>query len=172
MKTLLIMRHAKSNHAASQFSERERPLTTKGERRAAEMGAWLLERELLPQLILTSTAVRACHTAQLVAETSGYRGEIRALDELYMAEADETISLLQSLPEDLERVLVVGHNPGLESLIPLLTEQIVSLPAAGLADISLPIDHWGDLSMKTEAGLIELWRPKELLDQQIPFPER
>jgi phosphohistidine phosphatase len=170
MKTLLLMRHAKSNQADHQYPERQRPLTPKGEFRAAEMGAWILERELDPQLILTSTALRASRTAELAGSASGYQGEIQALDCLYMAEADEIIRLLATLPDALQRVMVVGHNPGLESLIPLLTEQIVSLPTAGLAYLKLPIEHWADLKTSTPAELVELWRPKEIETQSMAMP--
>ncbi|HEY3345220.1 MAG TPA: histidine phosphatase family protein [Anaerolineaceae bacterium] len=162
MKTLLLLRHAKLDQDDRHVKERQRPLTKKGERRAGEIGHWLKARELLPVLILSSSSVRACRTAELVAAASGYVGEVRLLDELYMAEADEILAVLRLLPDDLERVLVVGHNPGLESLIPMLTEQVVGLPLAGLADISLPVSAWGELKPKTHGDLIELWRPKEV----------
>jgi phosphohistidine phosphatase len=166
MKTLLLLRHAKSDQDDKQIKERQRPLTKKGERRAREMGEWLRERELLPELILSSSAVRTCRTAQLVAETSGYRGETRILDALFMAEADEILALLNILPDGLERVLLVGHNPGLESLIPMLTDQVAPLTLAGLAYVALPIEQWGELTRKTHGDLIELWRPKEVEAQQ------
>jgi phosphohistidine phosphatase len=165
MKTLILIRHAKSDQGDKHVKERSRPLTRKGERRAAEMGAWLKERELLPETILASSAVRACRTAELIAEASGYSGETRFLDALYMAEADEILVLLQYLPDELERVLVVGHNPGLESLIPMLTSQVAALPCAGMAYLSLPIDHWDELNKDTQAELLELWRPKEVETQ-------
>jgi phosphohistidine phosphatase len=164
------MRHAKSDPTDHQIKEQEWPLTEKGARRAAEMGAWMLARELLPQLILTSTAARTCQTAQLAARASGYHGEIKPIDGLYMAEADEIIRMLRGLPDELERVMVVGHNPGLESMIPLLTEQIVSLPPAGIAYLSLPVEHWKDLTIHTEAELVEHWRPKETQGQAEPVP--
>jgi len=168
MKYLLLMRHAKSNQIDHQWKERQRPLTPKGERRATEMGAWILERELLPQRILTSTAVRACCTAELIAGACGYRGEIQTCDDLYMAEANEILHLLRTLPDELERVMVVGHNPGLESLIPLLTREIAALPTAGIAYLALPIDHWSELKSRTRAELIEVCRPKEIEQQVMP----
>jgi phosphohistidine phosphatase len=167
MKSLLLIRHAKSDQDDKHVKERQRPLTQKGERRASEMGRWLRERELLPELILSSSAVRTCRTAQILAEASGYTGETRFLDALYMAEADELLTALRNLPDNLERVLLVGHNPGLESLIPLLTEQVAPLTLAGLAYISLQIEQWGELTRKTTGDLIELWRPKEVEAQQV-----
>jgi phosphohistidine phosphatase len=166
MKTLILLRHAKSDQDDHHVKERQRPLTKKGERRASEMGQWLKTRELLPELILSSSSVRACRTAELVVAASGYKGEMRLLDELYMAEADEILAVLHTLPDDLERVLLVGHNPGLESLIPMLTEQVIALPLAGLAYLALPIEGWADLKPKTQAELIELWRPKEVASIQ------
>jgi phosphohistidine phosphatase len=171
MKTLLLMRHAKSDQVDHRYTERQRPLTQRGERRAAEMGAGILERELSPEIILTSTALRAYRTAELAAHASSYRGEIYSFDNLYMAEADEIIDLLRGLSDEFERVMVVGHNPGLESLIPLLTGRVEGLPTAGIAYLSLPIEHWGDLKAKTKAELIELWRPKELVEDLVLSPE-
>jgi phosphohistidine phosphatase len=79
-----------------------------------------------------------------------------------MAEADDILKLLRKLPDEIERVMVIGHNPGLESIIPMLTERVESLPTAGVAYLSLPILHWKELKPKTKAELIELWRPKDL----------
>jgi len=128
----------------------------------------LKERELLPEIIFASSALRTCRTAELIVESSGYSGETRILDALYMAEAEVLLDLLQSLPDELERVLVVGHNPGLVSLIPMLAGQVVALPYTGLAYLALPIDHWDELDKDTEADLLELWRPKDVEAQINP----
>jgi phosphohistidine phosphatase len=122
----------------------------------------LKERELIPQIILSSPAVRATQTAEIVSKIIGFSGEIRIHEALYMAEAEDIIKLLRKLPDEIERVMVIGHNPGLESLIPMLTERIESLPTAGAAYLALPILHWKELKSKTKAELVEIWRPKDL----------
>jgi len=126
------------------------------------MGTWLQQQGMLPELILSSATQRACRTAELVAEASGYTGELRYIETLYMAEADEILELLRSLPDEIERVMVVGHNPGLESLIPLLTHEVEALPHAGVAVLSLKIKNWNSLRQKTRGKLKELWRAKKI----------
>ncbi|HEY3344865.1 MAG TPA: histidine phosphatase family protein [Anaerolineaceae bacterium] len=162
MKTLLIMRHAKSSWKDKNLKDRKRPLSKRGKRNAPQMGELIKEKELIPQLILASEAVRSHQTAELLTQASGYQGEVRYFDNLYMAEADEYLSALRKLPDDLERVLVIGHNPGLESLLPLLTGRVESLPTAAIAHLVLPIEKWKDLNKHTKAELVGLWKPKEL----------
>jgi phosphohistidine phosphatase len=165
MKTLLLMRHAKSSWKDDKLKDRKRPLSKRGKRNAPQMGKLMQEKELIPQLILSSPALRAKETAELFAEASGYQGEIRYEDDLYMAEADEILDALKDLPADLERVMVIGHNPGLESILPMLTKHVEALPTAAIAYLSLPIDSWHDLGKKTHAELIQLWRPKEIEEE-------
>jgi len=162
LKTLLLMRHAKSDQTNGDGGESQRPLTPKGERRASEMGLWLQHKEMLPELILSSATQRACRTAELVAEAGGYTGELRSVETLYMAEADEILEVLRPLPDEIERVMIVGHNPGLESLIPLLTHEVEALPHAGVAVLSLKIKNWNSLRQKTRGKLKDLWRAKKI----------
>lgn len=167
MKTLLLMRHAKSSWKEKNIPDHERPLNKRGRRDAPRMGHLLQERELTPQLILSSSALRSRQTAELVAETAEYAAEVLYLDELYMAEPEGYIAALRKLPDTVERVLLIGHNPGLETLLQMLSNRIESLPTAVLADISLPIEEWGVLSNNVEGDLVEIWRPKELQEEPV-----
>jgi phosphohistidine phosphatase len=162
MKTLLLMRHAKSSWKESKLADHERPLNKRGRHDAPMMGELLIERELVPQKILCSSALRARQTAELLAENAGYSEEITYSDRLYLAEADEYFSALRELPDDIDRVMLIGHNPGLETLLQLLSGQIQSLPTAVIAHLSLPVDSWADISSETAAELVEIWRPKEI----------
>ncbi len=162
MKTLLIMRHAKSSWKDKNLKDRKRPLSKRGKRNAPQMGELIKEKELIPQMILSSDALRARQTIELFSETSGFNGEVSYDDDLYMAEADEYLDAARKAPDEYERIMIVGHNPGLESLLPLLTGQVQSLPTAAIAHLALPIDHWKDLNKHTKAELIEIWKPKEL----------
>lgn len=169
MKTLLLMRHAKSSWKQKDLADQERPLNKRGWRDAPLMGHLLVDRELVPQRIVSSSAVRARETVEAIQgvlnEAGGFPGQVDYLDQLYMAEPPEYYSTLRAIPDDLERVMVVGHNPGLESLLQLLVNRIESLPTAVLAHIVLPIEHWNDLSQETTGELIEIWRPKEVRDE-------
>jgi phosphohistidine phosphatase len=162
MKTLLILRHAKSSWENEQLTDYERPLNSRGKQEAPRMGQLLREQDLVPNLIITSSAGRALATAEAVALASGYEQEIRATRSFYHADPEAYIELLQQLDDSLERVMVVGHNPGMEELVKELTGSWEAFPTAALAQVSLPIAHWRELEYETTGELVNLWRPKEL----------
>ena len=164
MKTLLILRHAKSSWRELGLSDHDRPLNKRGKRDAPRIGSLLSREDLLPDLIISSTAVRARKTAQLVMEASGYDGELRLEGDLYAAEPQAYVDILQALPDEIGRVMVVGHNPGLEELLEQLTRDAESLPTAALAQVSLNLEAWQDLDEDTQASLIHLWLPRQLTD--------
>ncbi|MEJ5314774.1 MULTISPECIES: histidine phosphatase family protein [Anaerolinea] len=167
MKTLLIMRHGKSSWKDPALPDRERPLAKKGIKASRRMGLFIQEKELIPQRILCSSARRSVQTAQLFCETCGCPDTVEVLDELYMAEAETYIRALQNLPDELERVMIIGHNPGLEFLLQMLSGELVSLPTSVIAHLTLPIQHWSELNEHTEGSLIEVWKPKELPEDII-----
>ena len=166
MKTLLVLRHAKSSWDDSALHDHERPLNGRGEKDAPRMGQLARDEGLTPDLILSSDAVRARLTAAAMAEVIG--GQILLDERLYLASAAEIIAALQSVvqrtvfQDSAATVMIVGHNPGLEELVAQLTGEWESLPTAALAQISLPIARWSDLDTDTRGTLVGLWRPKEL----------
>lgn len=167
MKTLLLMRHGKSSWKDPDLPDRERPLAKRGIKDSRRMGLFIQEKELIPQRILCSSAKRAVQTAQLFCETCGCPDTVEVLDELYMAEAETYIQTLRTLPEELERVMIIGHNPGLEFLLQMLSGELVSLPTTVVAHLTLPIQHWSELNDHTEGTLVEVWKPKELPEEII-----
>jgi len=166
MKTLILMRHAKSGWKDPDLEDRERPLNKRGKKDAPMMGKLLVEKELIPQIILSSSAVRARLTAEAVIEATDFKGEVRFLDSLYLGEPGAYLGELQHLPESVERVLVVGHNPGLESLLQILSGQVESLPTAAISHLVLPIKAWSELNGATEGDLVELLCPRDLKDKE------
>lgn len=162
MKTILILRHAKSSWASDTLSDHERPLNSRGKRDAPRMGRLLRDEELLPDLILSSSAVRARTTARLVAEACGYEGPIEQSRDFYLADAATFVDALSRLTDDHSRVLVVAHNPGLEELLDELTGEDERLPTAALAVVALPVERWQGLRADGQAQLMALWRPREL----------
>ncbi len=167
MKTLLLMRHGKSSWKHPELADRERSLTKRGVKASQHMGEFIAHKELVPQRIISSSAVRALETARLLAQECQCGDNITAVDELYLAEPDLYINYLRTLPDDLERVMVVGHNPGLESLLQMLSGKIEMLTTAVVAYLSLPINSWKDLNGETEGELIDLWRPKKLPEEIV-----
>lgn len=162
MKTLLILRHAKSSWKEDNLSDRDRPLNTRGKRDAPRMGELLRREDLVPDLMISSTAKRARDTADLVTEASGYEGEVILTDEFYMAEPEDYVSVLSQVDDAYNRVMVVGHNPGQELLVEFLTGVDEHLPTAALAQVTLPIERWADMNDETEGELVNLWLPRSL----------
>ena len=120
------------------------------------------EYGLIPDVVISSDAVRARRTAEAVAEAARYAGEILLDPRLYLAWPDDILSLLQRVRENAQTVMIVGPNPGLEQLVEQLTGEPQDLPTAALAQIGLPIDQWRDLKLSTRGRLVGLWRPEEL----------
>lgn len=166
-KTLLVLRHAKSDRGDKAARDHDRPLASRGEADAPRMGTTLAALDAIPDCILTSTAVRARETTRLVAAAMGYDGEIVEEADIYAASVDMLLDVLRDYDEETT-VLLVGHNPGLEELICLLTggvgaEPIVRLPTAGLACLALDIEYWSQLV--PESGLLQ-W----FLTPRIVYP--
>ncbi len=99
----------------------------------------------------------------MAAEASKFSGEIRVEEELYLARPTTIVEAIQkSAPQSAETILIVGHNPGLEELVGVLTGQKQLFPTAALAQIELPVERWDELTPATRGKLIHLWRPREL----------
>ena len=161
MKTLLILRHAKSSWDDESLPDDQRPLNKRGQKDAPRMGQLLKDNELLPNLILSSTAKRARDTVDLVTVASGYAGELRLMPELYSFLSGPYLEALRGFPDRYERVMLVGHNPGLEELLVTLTGVAAGLPTAALAEVSLPIQTWEELAPDASGELVNLWKPKD-----------
>lgn len=159
MKTLLVLRHAKSSWKEEGVSDHDRPLNKRGKRDAPRVGELLLDEGLKPELIISSTARRARKTASKVASQCGYQGIIELQGTLYLAPPGAYLETLRKVDDALDRVLVVGHNPGLEQLVAQLTGQHTPLPTATLAQIELDITRWRDINTQTRGNLIAVRQP-------------
>ena len=137
MKTLLILRHAKSDWSNSQLSDHDRPLNDRGQYDAPRMGAWLKQQDMVPDLIISSTAERALTTAEMVAMGCDFEGELRTTRKFYHAGPPTYIEVLNALPDSYERVMVVGHNPGMEELVSVLTDKDSRMTTANVAVVEL-----------------------------------
>jgi len=171
-KELLILRHGKSDWDSNQ-SDFFRPLKNRGKRGAQRMGAWLADQELIPDSIISSPAERALNTAEKTCKSMGLDARIVLKDQrIYEADLSNLLQLLSELPEKTQRVLLVGHNPGLEELLCYLAAGIKTaddgklLTTAALAHLSLTTS-WRSLS-KHSASLCSLIRAKSL-PKRFPF---
>ncbi len=161
-KTLLILRHAKSSWKNEKLKDFDRPLKHRGEEAANLIGKVLVMAELVPQVILSSPAQRAKQTTELVVAETKFKGELKYVDAFYMGEPENYILALKELPDAIERVMVVGHNPGLEALLQMLDGKVSSLTTGALAYLSLDIKHWSDLTNGTVGELISFWEPDSI----------
>ena len=162
MKTLLLLRHAKSSWKQPGLADHDRPLNARGKADAPAIGELIEQHDLVPDAIITSTAKRASKTARKVAAACGFERKIKKSRNLYMAGPAEYIGALRTHGEPHDRVMLVGHNPGIEEFVHQLTDQDEVMPTAALAEIALPIEDWEQLSYATRGELRNLWRPREL----------
>ena len=168
MRTLYLMRHAKSDWHSAAKSDFDRPLNPRGARDATRMGQWLNKNNIAPSLILSSPAERAKQTAVAVVEAMGLAAEqIQFNKDLYLADRPTLLHILHSVPEQTETVLLVAHNPGLDDLVewlapepPPLSESGKLMTTAAIAMFAVP-EARAKLKRNT-ASLRQLLRPKEL----------
>ncbi len=154
MKKLYLMRHAKSDWSGYYVSDFERTLNKRGKRDAPMMGE-VLKTKISPDLIVSSPAVRAKLTAEAVAEKLGYNPRnIRFEEDIYEASALELLRMIQSLPDDAQEVLLIGHNPGLTDLINHLGNvRLDNLPTASLVGFAFDVTHWQEIKPGTGSYL-------------------
>jgi len=161
MKSVLILRHAKSSWKDETLPDSERPLNKRGKADAPRVGELIQREGLLPDHIICSAAKRARLTAELAAAAAGYGGEIEIDRQLYGGGATAYLEALAKLDNRCERVLIVGHNPDVEDLLHGLTGRLEPMPTAALAWVELPVEQWQALNRRTPGRLAGLWRPKD-----------
>jgi phosphohistidine phosphatase len=161
VKQLLILRHAKSSWASDAVDDWHRPLNDRGERDAPRAGAWLKDHARVPDLIITSDAVRARATAEAVARAAGYSREIVLEPSLYHAGPADVIAVVNGIDDAVRTVLIVGHNPGLEDLVSRLSGEDHSLVTTALVALTLSIDRWSELDLNDAVSITATWQPSD-----------
>jgi phosphohistidine phosphatase len=144
MKTLTLVRHAKSSWKDSSLADRDRPLNKRGKRDAPEMGRRIVAAGIRPSLIVSSPAVRAWTTAKVIASEIGYPREFLQRDSaLYLASVNGILDVIASQDTGFNSLMLVGHNPGFTDfanyLVPGLTNNV---PTAGVVSVELDTDEW------------------------------
>ncbi|MGF1636774.1 MAG: histidine phosphatase family protein [Cyclobacteriaceae bacterium] len=150
MKTLYVMRHAKSSWENLSLSDQERPLSDRGKNDAPEMGRRLAAKNILPAIIVSSPARRARKTAKKVAKQIGYPKEkIQLNDELYFSGVRGLVDTLRNTPDVHKSLMIFGHNPDFTDLINHFTGAgIINVPTAGVVQIDFDIASWSELKGK------------------------
>ena len=173
-RELLILRHGKSDWAAG-TGDFARPLKNRGKRAAQRVGVWLWQQDLRPDVVISSPALRAITTAEKCVKAMGMNArDIIQDSRIYEAWLDELLMVLANVPRDAGRVMIVGHNPGLEDLLSYLSNDGLPmpddgklLPTAALAHLDMPED-WHDLQQGC-AEVRNYIRPRNL-PEGFPFP--
>lgn len=170
MRTLLLLRHAKSSWDDPGLDDYDRPLAPRGREAAPRMGAYMRQRDLVPDLIVCSTAARAEETLRLLLPSLGGGPRVRMLKSLYLAPPSRLLTVVHRLPDEAGRVLMIGHNPGLEAFAGRLAVDgggramrrlQKKFPTAALAHLTFEVASWREVA--SGGGRLEAFvRPKDI----------
>jgi len=174
VKELLLLRHGKSDWAVN-TDDFNRPLKSRGKRSAQKIGLWMAQNNYVPEYVISSSAKRAMETSKKACKVMGIDvKEIISDERAYLASAKELKQLIRSCPSHVNRLMLVGHNPGIEQLLMLLNKAQVEIPEDGkiMPTATLAIlkfeGEWRNISAH-QSQLIQLLRSRELPDT-FPFP--
>ena len=146
MKTLLLVRHAKSSWGDQTLPDHERPLNHRGRRDAPRAGERLRERGVAPDVIVTSTAVRARSTAMILAQALDLGSDLILEDErLYGASPEDLLDVIRALDDELACVMLVGHNPEIGELASRLSDEIADMPTCAVAEFRFDVADWAEI---------------------------
>lgn len=150
MKTLLLLRHGKSDWAEGGAEDHERPLARRGEKAAAVIGRFLSDVDQVPDLVVTSTAVRAKETARLAMEAGRWDCAVETTGALYGASPEGALEVIRGLVASADTVLLVGHEPTWSVLAGrLIGKGNLKMPTAGLVRIDTTAERWGAVGFGT-----------------------
>ena len=160
MKTLYLLRHAKSSWKDKTLPDHERPLNSRGRKAAETMSSFLKQERVKPDLILSSSAVRARETVDIMMRSVMRGIELRFDERIYGAPLEKLMEVVTQIDKEAHSALLVGHNPGLEELLQTLTGKTETMPTAALAKITFKTSVWNNI---VKGGALQ-WvvRPKDL----------
>ena len=161
MLTLYLLRHAKSSWDDASQQDFERPLNNRGRKACAVIGEVIEEKGIDFDLVLVSTALRTRQTIELVKERAKLRSEVSYDERIYEATVSQLLEVISQVDNDRKSVLLVGHNPGLEGLLTLLTGEHVHVTTANLAKIDINATQWS-ANLANKGTLDWIIRPKEM----------
>lgn len=146
-KTVMIMRHAKSSWENSSAGDHERGLIDKGIIRTKKVAEFMIVNNIIPQLLLSSTAKRAIETAKIIAKSISYeKDKIILSKKLYLSYTDDVFDELFEIDNKINSVMVFGHNPCFTDLVNMFVKkQIDNLPTSGMAVIEFKTDKWEEI---------------------------
>ncbi len=167
MKTLIILRHGKSSWDVPVQRDFDRPLTSKGQKRTQLIADYLKTHKIIPQLIISSPAVRALSSAKIAALTLGYRIEdIQIQEDLYFVSTEKYYESLYTASDNIDTLMVVGHNPMITDFCNAFIEKkIDNLPTSGLCVVRFNTQKWNTIH-GCDHSLEHLIFPKNLTNNE------
>jgi phosphohistidine phosphatase len=164
MKTLLLLRHAKSSWKDAGLQDFDRPLNERGKKAAEMIGRFIRNKQVAPDLLVCSPALRARETIEIVIKTGKLRSELRYDERIYEASPLRLLEVVSQIEEERKIVVLVGHNPGMEELLRLMTDRVEHMTTGTLARINFTVARWE--KVPDEKGILEwIVRPKEVADR-------
>ncbi|HEY6804522.1 MAG TPA: histidine phosphatase family protein [Pyrinomonadaceae bacterium] len=146
MRFLYLLRHARAASAPSTSSDFDRPLTAEGRAQATRVGQVIAAEGLTEVAVITSPALRARETTELVLAGAGLSIAPRFEPRIYDAERATLLSLISEVDDAYRTLILVGHNPGVENLLRFFTREVHPVPPAALSKIRLEIDNWSEVN--------------------------
>lgn len=168
MKKLFIVRHAKSSWDFPELDDFDRPLNKRGKKNAPEMGKRLAKRGISPQLLIASPAKRAAATARRIAEEISFpKSEILKEPRFYHGTNHDVIEVLKRQDDEIETIMIFGHNPGWTDLTNHLAgSKIYNIPTCGVAEIDFDIHSWAEIDAKKGKLIFFDYPKKSLVDHE------
>lgn len=163
MKTVMLMRHAKSDWKQPGLSDHDRPLNARGRAAAPLMANHLQAEQGRPDIILASSAVRVQQTLELMQPQWDQPIETLSSRDLYLSSPQQIIDSLRGLHDVWDSVLLVGHNPGIAGVASHWSGGVIEMPTAAVAVFQYAQPQWRTLSLTSELLLVAYWKPHDLM---------
>jgi len=163
MKTLYLVRHAKSSWKFPELDDFERPLNKRGKRDTPVMGQFLKDEKIMPDIIISSPAVRASTTAKTISEILSYPlNRVKYFDEIYEANATSLFDVVHKVNDKYESAMLIGHNPSMTYFANMLANiHIDNIPTCGIVCVELDISSWQEIV--ENCGVLQFFKfPKNL----------
>jgi phosphohistidine phosphatase len=168
VRTVILLRHGKSSWADPTLADLDRPLAPRGERAARRIAKYIRRKKIRPAIVLCSPSLRTRQTFEAIAPSLGKGSTVEFVQQLYAASQDELLHRLQALPESVDSVMLIGHNPGLQELALSLASRGTELPrleekfpTGALATLRVDSRSWVDLQ-PGNAELVDYVIPRQL----------
>lgn len=162
MKTIILFRHGKSDWNANFERDHERPVAPRGKKASKAMGKWLAETDQLPEYCVVSSALRTRQTYEYASKAGKWEADMVIEEALYDSTVGTYLSVIQDLPDEYQRAILIGHEPTCSGTTSALAGQAdIRFPTATMARVDLDVDHWDEV--EPDSGILIWLQPPRFL---------